>query len=149
MTAVLATPYKRDHLDAESGRQNSEGCWTGWIADMHMIKSVMRKCYPENYLSGYPKHRAKMLNTWLARFGIYTNGICFELDRRGSRLVKELIAKSNSEQGYWVRVDGARKDHKIKVSSVCEIAKDDGYVDPDFARNERRQLRGDFTRLGI
>ena len=113
------------------------------------MKNVMRKVTPENYLESYPRHRASGLNTWLFRFGIYTNGMFFELDRYGSVLVKDLIKHSPSQRGYLVRIDGIRNGDKLRVTSITELAKGPPDVDPDFARAAKQQLRGEFCKMGV
>lgn len=136
-------------IDApESVRQKTDGCWTGWIADMEVIKNVNRKSTPETYLCVYPRNRASGLNTWLFRFGLYSNGMFFELDRYGSVLVKDLIKHSQNDKGYYVRIDGKRNGDKIKVSSITEIPQAEA-PDPNAHKISQSQLRGEFARMGI
>ncbi|HEY9754794.1 MAG TPA: hypothetical protein V6C97_06525 [Oculatellaceae cyanobacterium] len=134
---------------ADAGRYSSNGCWTGWVADMQLVKSLRHKTSPETYMAHFPRHRATSLNTWLARFGIFSNGMFFELDRHGSALVKELICRSATSRGYWIRVDGVRQGDKIKVTAVREIAKEPMHTDPELERIAQSQLRSEFAKMGI
>jgi hypothetical protein len=130
-------------------RHQNQGCWTGWVADMQLIRTVMLKSQPETYLEHYPRNRARSLNTWLSRFGMYTNGMYLELDRKGSAMVKDLLKCSPNGRGFMIRVDGVRNGDKLKVLSVREIAKQSVYTDPDFQRIAQSQLRGEFAKMGI
>ena len=133
-----------------SGRKHSEGCWTGWIADMDVIKNVMRKGMPSNYMESYPRNRATNLNTWLSRFGLYSNGMFFELDRSGSAIVKDMVKHSETSRGYYVRIDGKRDGHKIKVSAVTELPKAQAPIDEtENTRISQSQLRGEFAKMNL
>jgi hypothetical protein len=130
-------------------RHQNQGCWTGWVADMQLIRTVKLKSQPETYLEHYPRTRATALNTWLSRYGIYTKGMFLELDRKGSAMVKDLLKRSPNSRGFMIRVDGVRNGDKLKVVSVREIAKESVYTDPDFQRIAQSQLRGEFAKMGI
>jgi hypothetical protein len=130
-------------------RHQNQGCWTGWVADMQMIRSISTKSQPQTYLEHYPRNRASSLNTWLSRFGIYTNGMFFELDRKGTCMVKEILKRSANARGFMIRVDGVRKGDTLQVISVREIAKEPLYTDPDLQRIAQSQLRGEFAKMGI
>jgi hypothetical protein len=134
--------------EADTLRKNADGCWTGWLCDSDVAKSVMRKSTPETYLESYPRNRAASLNTWLFRFHLYSNGMFFELDRYGSVLAKDLIKYSSNPRGYLVRIDGTRCGDKIRVTSVSEVTKD-SLPDPDFLKYSQSQLRGEFARMNI
>ena len=131
------------------GRERNRGCWTGWVADMTLIRSLRRKTLPETYMEHFPRQRAIALNTWLSRFGMYTNGMFLEFDRKGSAMAKEVIRNSGSGRGFWLRVDGVRKGDKIHVHSIREVAKESVFTDPEFARIAQSQLRGEFAKMGI
>jgi hypothetical protein len=143
--STLANPP----IHHNSNRHQNQGCWTGWVADMQLIRSVKLKAQPETYLEHYPRNRASALNTWLSRFGIYTNGMFLELDRKGSVMVKQLLKRSPNSRGFMIRVDGMRKGDKLQVLSVREIAKEPLYNDLDFQRISQSQLRGEFAKMGI
>ena len=148
MAVVLPNNSNNANPESESLRQKSDGCWTGWLGDMDVMKNVGRKTTPETYLESYPRHRATGLNTWLFRFGLYSNCMFFELDRHGSALAKDLIKHSSNARGYLVRIDGIRNGDKIKVKSITELPKET-YIDPDFARVSQQQLRGEFAKMGL
>ena len=131
------------------GREKSRGCWTGWVTDMQLIKSLRHKTTPETYMEHFPRQRAIALNTWLSRFGIHSNGMFLEFDRKGSAMAKEVIRNSACSRGFWLRVDGVRKGDKIQVVSIREVAKESVFTDPDFARIAQSQLRGEFAKMGI
>ena len=145
MSNLTANPPVHHH----GHRHQNQGCWTGWVADMQLIRTVKLKSQPETYLEHYPRHRAAALNTWLSRYGIYTKGMFLELDRKGSAMVKDLLKRSPHSRGFFIRVDGVRNGDKLKVSSVREIAKESVYTDPDFQRIAQSQLRGEFAKMGI
>lgn len=149
MVASMSREMNTAVLEPAAGRQRNDGCWTGYVADMNLIKSIRNRTMPTTYMEHYPRHQATALNTWLSRFGIYTNGMFMELDRHGTVLVKELIKRSPNARGFWVRVDGVRRHDKIKVISVREINKEPLYTDPDFQKIAQSQLRGEFAKMGI
>jgi hypothetical protein len=151
MAAVLPTNTNSNNtnIDPNSVRLRSEGCWTGWLCDMEVMKNITRKITPENYLESYPRSRAIGLNTWLFRFGLYSNGMFLELDRYGSVLAKDLIKHSQNPRGYLVRIDGARNGEKLRVNSIIELAKGPEIIDPDFSRISQQQLRGEFCKMGL
>ncbi|HEY9760540.1 MAG TPA: hypothetical protein V6C97_35600 [Oculatellaceae cyanobacterium] len=140
---------RNSQTEAETLRKSSDGCFTGWLCDADVAKSIMRKSAPDAYLESYPRNRATSLNTWLFRFYLYSNGMFFELDRYGSVLAKDLIKYSNNSRGYLVRIDGTRCGDKIRVTSVSEITKESALHDPDFVRYSQQQLRGEFARMNI
>jgi len=146
MNTTVSTPPK---VKAEALRNQSDGCWTGWIADMEVIKNVMKKTMPENYMESYPRNRATNLNTWLSRFGLYSNGMFFELDRAGSAIVKDMIKHSATPRGFLVRIDGHRDGNILKVKSVQELPKEQANLDFDNTKYSQSQLRGEFARMGI
>ncbi len=104
---------------------------------------------PETYLERYPRNRATNLNTWLFRFGMYSNGLFLEFDRYGSALVKELIKSSATSTGFQFRVIGIRKGNKILVKSAEEVCKPVEGIDPDLARASQKALRKDFAKMGL
>jgi hypothetical protein len=146
MNTTLSNPAKEK---VEVLRKQSDGCWTGWVADMEVIKNVMRKTMPDNYMESYPRNRATTLNTWLKRFGLYSNGMFFELDRSGSAMVKNLIKHSSTPRGFLVRIDGSRDGHILKVKSVTELPKTQPSIDFDQVKYSQSQLRGEFAKMGI
>ena len=151
MVAALPTNLNSSisNPDPNSVRQRAEGCWTGWLCDMDVMKNVMRKVTPENYLESYPRSRAVGLNTWLFRFGLYSNGMFFELDRYGSVLAKDLIKHSQNPRGYLVRIDGTRNGDKLRVNSIVELSRGQEIIDPDFSRVSQQQLRGEFCKMRL
>ncbi len=73
----------------------------------------------------------------------------FELDRKGTCMVKEILKRSANARGFMIRVDGVRKGDTLQVISVREIAKEPLYTDPDLQRIAQSQLRGEFAKMGI
>ncbi len=146
MNTPLSNPA---NAKVEILRKQSHGCWTGWVADMELIKNVTCKSMPDNYMESYPRNRATNLNTWLKRFGLYSNGMFFELDRSGSAMVKDMIKHSPTPRGFLVRIDGSRDGHVIKVKSVVELPKTQPGIDFDNSKYSQSQLRGEFARMGI
>jgi hypothetical protein len=146
MTTSLSTPSNEK---VEVLRNQADGCWTGWVADMEVIKNVMRKTMPENYMESYPRNRATTLNTWLSRFGLYSNGMFFELDRAGSKMVKEMVKRSQTPRGFLVRIDGSRDGDKLKVKSITELSKTQTSIDFDDVRYSQSRMRGEFAKMGI
>jgi hypothetical protein len=146
MNTTVSNPAKSN---VEVLRKQSHGCWTGWVADMEVIKNITTKSMPDNYMESYPRNRATTLNTWLKRFGLYSNGMFFELDRAGSAKVKDLIKHSSTARGFLVRIDGSRDGHILKVKSIVELPKPQTDIDFDNSRYSQSQLRGEFAKMGI
>ena len=125
-----------------------EGTWTGWLCDQDSMKSISTQIDPVGYLERYPKGKASNLNTMFKGFAIYHHGQWFMLDKRGSEMVKQLIARSKSTSGFMVTVQGVRKDNKIKVTHVFDKSSiPNQYVMTKETQN--RQIRGEFGRMGI
>ncbi len=125
-----------------------EGTWTGWVCDQDSMKTISKQIDPVGYLERYPKGKATNLNTMFKGFAIYHHGQWFLLDKRGSEMVKQLIGRSKSNNGFMVTVHGIRKDDRIKVSQVMDkSAESNLFVMTKESQN--RQIRGEFRRMGI
>ena len=130
-------------------RSGSAGCWTGLVADVNVMASLAKKTMPLSYLEQYPKYRARALNTWLMRFGLYSHGTFLELDRRGSAMVKKLIMQSDRRQGFVIRVSGSRKGDKIKAISAVEIITKSPADFLEESAEQAANLRRQFAEMGI
>ncbi len=138
------------HLEATSvSRTGSQGSWTGRVADMQMLNLLKQRTNPEYFLEEYPRHRAISLNTWLSRFGVYSNGMFLELDRTGSNLVKQAIKKSSNHHGYVMRITGIRKGNKINVTDVAEVNPSACSIATSTDSFDASRLRGQFASMGI
>jgi len=125
-----------------------EGSWTGWLCDQDSMQSIAKQIDPVGYLERYPKGKASNLNTMFKGFFIYHHGQWFMLDQKGSKMAKQMIAKSNSQSGFMMTIQGVRKDNKIQVTHIFDKV---GQPTVQFVTKEsqNRQIRGEFRRMGI
>lgn len=129
------------------GGNSNEGSWTGLLCDQDSMKSISKQIDPVGYLENYPKNKASNLNTMFQGFVLYHHKQWFVLDKKGSELAKQLIARSKSSNGFKVTVYGTRKGNKIAVTAMADC-----YQAPDYAVTkgmQNRQIRGEFSRMGI
>jgi hypothetical protein len=129
------------------GGDTSEGSWTGLLCDQDSMKSISTQIDPEGYLENYPKGKASNLNTMFQGFVLYHHRQWFVLDKKGSELAKQLIARSKSSNGFKVTVQGRRKGNKIIVTGVFDCYQAPAYAVSKGSQN--RQIRGEFSRMGI
>ncbi|HEY9757075.1 MAG TPA: hypothetical protein V6C97_18055 [Oculatellaceae cyanobacterium] len=132
------------------GNSRDQGNWTGWLCDQDSMKSIGKQMDPVGYLEVYPKNKAGNLNTLFTGFALFHHGKWYILDRRGSNIAKDLIKRSSTNQGFWVTVEGVRKDNKIKVSNIVEKLAP-GRVGSDIVDKgeQNKSIRQDFKRMGI
>jgi hypothetical protein len=132
------------------GNSRDAGSWTGWLCDKDTMKTIGQTIDREGYLERYPKSKAISLNTLFTGFLLYHHGEWFELDRHGSGLAKNLIKHSSSNSGFWVTVEGVRKEGKIQVHSINEKKRPGSggeyVVDKD---EQNKNIRQDFKKMGI
>ncbi len=132
------------------GNSRDEGSWTGWLCDQDTAKTIGKQIDPQGYLERYPRGKATNLNTLFKGFVLYHHGDWFTLDRHGSGMAKNVIKNSSTTNGFWVTIEGVRKEKKIKVTSISEKTHPDRaseYVVDKGAQN--KAIRQDFKKMGI
>ena len=132
------------------GNSRDTSTWTGWLCDKESMKTIGRTIDPIGYLERYPKSKARSLNMLFTGFYLFHHGEWLELDMHGSRIAKDVIKRSNSNGGFWVMVEGIRKEGKIRVNSISEQKKpgsDSEYVVDKSEQN--KNIRQDFKKMGI
>jgi hypothetical protein len=133
-----------------SGNSRDQGNWTGWLCDQDSMKTIGKQIDPAGYLETYPKAKATNLNTLFSGFVLFHHGRWYILDRRGSSMAKALIKRSASKGGFWVTVEGIRKENKIKVTNIMEkTAPGRGGEYAVDKGEQNKSIRQDFGKMGI
>jgi hypothetical protein len=133
------------------GNSRDTSTWTGWLCDKESMKTIGRTIDVVGYLERYPKSKARSLNMLFTGFFLYHHGEWLELDMHGSGLAKGVIKRSSSDGGFWVTVEGVRKEGKIRVDAIIEQKKPGSgsgeYVVDKSEQN--KNIRQDFKKMGI
>lgn len=127
--------------------EKNHGTWTGWLCDQESMKTISKQRDPLGYLEQYPRSKASNLNTLFKGLALYHHGQWFILDKHGSELAKRVIARSDSNSGFFVTVQGVRKGDKIKVTGIFDKTQ---IAVPVIGKLQQNQsIRNDFKLMGI
>lgn len=93
--------------------------FTGYLVDRDTVRMTNQKINLELTRAAY--HRKIALQSQIG-FGLISNGQMYDLDTRGNRLAKLLIADSRNDQPLFVIIRGRLSDGKLVVEQLSDIS---------------------------